>query len=51
MTTQVLPLGTTPYNRGWLYKDVYSPFLRGDPDVKVSRFNSLANPKYPTAAV
>ena len=43
---QVL-LTTTPYNRGWLYKNVYLPWQAGDPDYLVSRFSSIANPRYP----
>ena len=39
-------LTTTPYNRGWLFKDVYQKFLSGDPDIIVVQFNSLANPTY-----
>jgi len=38
---------TTPYNRGWLYQDVYKRAMNGDPDYFVSRCSSLANPKYP----
>ena len=45
---QVL-LTTTPYNRGWLYREVYQRWQKGDPDVFVSRFSSLANPAYPKA--
>jgi hypothetical protein len=45
---QVL-LTTTPYNRGWLYRDVYQGWQRGDKDIFVSRFSSLANPRYPRA--
>lgn len=40
-------IGTTPYNRGWLYKDVFLPWQQGDPDIFVERFSSLANPRYP----
>lgn len=41
---------TTPYNRGWLFKDVFQRWRRGDKDVLVSQFSSLANPKYPREA-
>jgi len=37
---------TTPYNRGWLYKEVHLPALAGDKDIRVINFNSLANPAY-----
>jgi phage terminase large subunit len=43
---QVL-LTTTPYNRGWLFKEVFQRWQRGDKDYLVSQFPSVANPKYP----
>ena len=42
-----LLITTTPYNRGWLFTDVYQKWKAGDPDYFVSQFSSLANPAYP----
>lgn len=39
-------IGTTPYNRGFLYRQVYLPAREGDPDIKVINFPSTANPAY-----
>lgn len=41
-----LLLTTTPYNRGWLYRDVYLPWKAGDSSILVSQFSSLANPNF-----
>jgi len=41
---------TTPYNRGWLYKEVHLPARAGDRDIKVINFPSTANPTYSLAA-
>lgn len=43
---QVL-ITTTPYNRGWLFQEVYQPWREGTPGIEVIQFSSLANPKYP----
>jgi hypothetical protein len=43
-------LTTTPYNRGWLYRDFYQRFLSGDPNYFVIKYSSLANPTYSRAA-
>ena len=40
---------TTPYNLGWLYRDVYLRAKEGDPDYFVSQFKSTLNPQYPQA--
>lgn len=37
---------TTPYNRGWLYKEIYLPAREGNKDIKVINFPSIANPAY-----
>ena len=42
---QVL-ITTTPYNRGWLFKDVYERGRGGDPDIQIVQFPSIANPTY-----
>ncbi len=39
-------LTTTPYNRGWLHKDIYLPGKAGDPDIKIIQGSSLTNPTY-----
>ncbi|MEE8465783.1 MAG: hypothetical protein V3S68_04845 [Dehalococcoidia bacterium] len=41
---------TTPYNRGYLFKEIHQRALRGDPDYKVINFPSTANPAYSKAA-
>ena len=38
---------STPYNRGWLYRDFYLPWREGNPDYLVAQFPSTANPTYP----
>lgn len=38
---------TTPYNRGWLYKEVFLPARAGNQDIEVIQFPSTANPAYP----
>jgi len=38
---------TTPYNLGWLYRDVYLKAKAGDANYFVSQFESTMNPKYP----
>ena len=43
-------LTTTPYNRGWLFKEVHVPAREGDPDIKVINFPSTSNPAYDRAA-
>ena len=41
-------LGTTTlYNVGWLKQQIYDPWLRGDSDIDVIQFDSLANPAFP----
>lgn len=40
-------LTTTPYNRGWLKQKLYDPWRAGDPDIEVSRFESIMNPAFP----
>ncbi len=40
-------LTTTPYNRGWLFKDIFQRAQRGDPDMEVIRGSSITNPAYP----
>ena len=42
-----LLLTTTPYNLGWLYRDIYKPAQDGDTDYFVSQFPSTWNPQYP----
>lgn len=39
--------GTTPYNLGWLYSQVYLPWTKGDPDFAVFQFKSIMNPSFP----
>jgi hypothetical protein len=46
-----LLLTSTPYNRGWLYQEVYQRWQAGDPDFFVSQFPSTANPRYPREVV
>jgi len=38
---------TTPYNRGWLYRNIYQKWQHSDPDYHVTRYSSMANPNYP----
>lgn len=40
-------IGTTPYNFGWLYTQVYMRWLAGDDDIEVVNFPSTANPLFP----
>ena len=42
-----LLLTTTPYNLGWLYREIYKPAMNGDTDYFVSQFPSIDNPYYP----
>lgn len=42
---------TTPYNMGWLKRDVYDTWQEGDADYCVVNFPSTANPRYPKEAV
>jgi len=38
---------TTPYNRGWLFKEIYQKARAGNPDINMIQFPSTANPAYP----
>jgi len=38
---------TTPYNLGWLYREIYLRAKEADPDYFVSQFESTHNPYYP----
>lgn len=38
---------TTPYNLGWLKREVHDRWERGDPSYEVVRFASTANPAFP----
>lgn len=38
---------TTPYNLGWLYREIYARAKEGDKDYFVSQFPSTDNPYYP----
>ena len=40
---------TTPYNLGWLKAEIYDAWRRGDPDIDVVTFPSIANPSFPLA--
>lgn len=40
---------TTPYNLGWLKREVYDRWTDQDPDYNVIQFPSLANPSFPRA--
>lgn len=40
-------IGTTPYNFGWLYHQVYKRWQDGDPDYEVVNFPSVMNPSFP----
>jgi hypothetical protein len=45
---QGLVLGTTtPYNLGWLKREVYDRWDAGDADYRVIQFPSIANPAFP----
>lgn len=41
--------GTTLYNLGWTYHEVYQRWRDGDPDFKVVQFDSTTNPSFPQA--
>lgn len=38
---------TTPYNLGWLYQMIYTPWTQGDPDIDIIQFDSTENPLFP----
>jgi hypothetical protein len=38
---------TTPYDLGWLKRELYDRWQAGDPDVEVVRFESTENPAFP----
>lgn len=38
---------TTPYNLGWLKREVHDRWVNGDKDYKVIQFPSIANPSFP----
>ncbi|PWR73354.1 hypothetical protein ACKUB1_17830 [Methanospirillum stamsii] len=40
-------LTSTLYDFGWLRTHVYLPWLNGDPDIDIIRFDSIENPKFP----
>lgn len=40
---------TTPYNLGWLKKQLFDPWKRGDTSIDVIRFDSTENPSFPKA--
>lgn len=44
-------IATTPYNMGWLKRDVYDVGIKGDPDFVIINYASTANPNYPKASV
>lgn len=39
--------GTTPYNLGWLKREVYDRWRAGDTDYNVIQFKSTMNPRFP----
>lgn len=41
--------GTTLYNLGWTYSEVYQRWRDGDPDFRVVQFDSITNPSFPQA--
>ena len=41
-----LRITTTPYNRGWLYRDIFQAWEKGDPEINVIRCSSISNPAY-----
>ena len=45
-----LRITTTPYNRGWLFRDVYQLWEKGDQDIHVIRAPSTSNPAYSNEA-
>ncbi|MCB9436713.1 MAG: terminase [Anaerolineales bacterium] len=40
---------TTPYNLGWLKREVYDRWRMGDPTIDVIQFESIMNPAFPRA--
>lgn len=42
-------LGTTIYDLGWLKREIYDPWLAGDPTIDVVQFDSTLNPAFPPA--
>src|SRR5262249_23260400 len=42
-----LALTTTPYNLGWLKKELHDKWRAGDPLIDVIRFDSTENPSFP----
>ena len=40
---------TTPYNLGWLKKEIFDAWQAGDPDIEVVQFRSIDNPSFPRA--
>lgn len=42
-------IATTPYNLGWLYREVYLRWKEGDKDYHVINFASDMNPRFPKA--
>lgn len=38
---------TTPYNLGWLKREVFDRWRSGDPDYAVIQFRSIDNPRFP----
>jgi hypothetical protein len=40
---------TTPYDMGWLYEQIYKPWVDGDPEIDVIQFISTVNPLFPQA--
>lgn len=38
---------TTPYNLGWLKKEIFDAWQAGDPDIDVIQFRSIDNPAFP----
>lgn len=40
---------TTPYNLGWVKREIYDRWKAGDPDIDVVQFSSVLNPAFPRA--
>lgn len=40
-------LTTTPYDLGWIKQKLHDLALKGDPDIELSRFESIMNPAFP----
>lgn len=38
---------TTPYNLGWLKREIFDRWSAGDPDIRVIQFKSIDNPAFP----